>query len=356
MRKFYIIILLLGLSQTAFSQFYAKEVGMRGGYTAGITFRVNLEEDLSYEAQLGYRDQGAIFTLIRQQHLEIGMDPVGNWEFVYGFGAHTGFYFTDTYRILFREVYFGREIFTPVFGLSIYATTAVLCAFMGGLGMGSYIAPRVINKWGKSFWSLYALLELGIGLGAVLIPFSTTLITSIYVSVSVFSQSGPLTSLVRFMLALIVMFIPTFFMGLTLPVLIHAFRRFSAEDRISSRRIGLAVIHLVLAVDQVADGMRNRDHGVDGRNRTGQVAVAEDFHIHDGLVGFHGGDDIAARHLVADLLFPAHHDTFSHGVGELGHLDYVGFRHSHPGGRGLPPQGRELTAFLQAPVIPVAKD
>ncbi|TFH21137.1 MAG: hypothetical protein E4H10_15735 [Bacteroidia bacterium] len=120
MRKFYIILFLLGLSSAVFSQFYAKEVGMRGGYTSGITFRVNLEEDLSYEAQLAYRDNGGIFTMIRQQHLEMGMDRLGNWEFIYGFGAHAGFYLTDTYRIFFREVYFGREIFTPVFGMDGY--------------------------------------------------------------------------------------------------------------------------------------------------------------------------------------------------------------------------------------------
>ena len=120
MRKYYIIIFLLALSGTAFSQYYAKEVGLRGGYTSGITFRVNLEEDLSYEAQLGYRDNGAIFSFIRQKHREMGMDQVGNWEFIYGFGAHAGFYFTDTYRILFREVYFGREIFTPVIGMNGY--------------------------------------------------------------------------------------------------------------------------------------------------------------------------------------------------------------------------------------------
>src|SRR5262245_44075136 len=30
------------------------------------------------------------------------------------------------------------RLFTPVFGLSVYASTAVLCAFMGGLGLGSH--------------------------------------------------------------------------------------------------------------------------------------------------------------------------------------------------------------------------
>jgi hypothetical protein len=120
MRKFYTIIFLLCLSPAAFSQFYAKEIGLRGGYSGGITFRVNLEEALSYQAQLSYRDQGAIFTMFRQQHKEIGMDRLGNWEFLYGFGVHAGFYFTDSYKILFREIYFGREIFTPVVGMDGY--------------------------------------------------------------------------------------------------------------------------------------------------------------------------------------------------------------------------------------------
>ena len=114
------IIIFLCLSGTLFSQQQLKEVGMRGGYTTAVTFRVNLEEYLSYEGQLGYRDQGAIFTLLRQQHQELGMDRSGNWDFLYGFGAHAGFYFTDSYRILFREIYFGREIFTPVIGFNGY--------------------------------------------------------------------------------------------------------------------------------------------------------------------------------------------------------------------------------------------
>jgi hypothetical protein len=120
MRNIYTIILLLCLSPVAFSQFHAKEAGIRTGYSSGVTFRVNLEEDLSYEGQLIYRDQGMIFTMLRLQHQEIGMDKMGNWEFIYGFGVHAGFYFTDSYRIFFREIYFGREIFTPVIGMDGY--------------------------------------------------------------------------------------------------------------------------------------------------------------------------------------------------------------------------------------------
>ncbi len=120
MKKIYTIIFLLCLSTAAFSQFYNKEVGIRGGYSSGITFRINLQENLSYEAQLNYRDNGGIFTIYRQQHLEMGMDRLGNWEFLYGFGIHAGFYYTDTYKILNREIYYGKEIFTPVIGMDGY--------------------------------------------------------------------------------------------------------------------------------------------------------------------------------------------------------------------------------------------
>ncbi|MEN8158285.1 MAG: hypothetical protein ABFS10_15135 [Bacteroidota bacterium] len=115
-----IIIILLGLSASAFSQYFPKEIGMRGGYTAGITFRVNIEENLSYEGQLSHRHQGVIFTMLRQRHLEMGMDKNGNWKFLYGMGAHAGFYFTDSYRILFKEINYGHNVFTPVIGVDGY--------------------------------------------------------------------------------------------------------------------------------------------------------------------------------------------------------------------------------------------
>jgi hypothetical protein len=119
--RYLTLIILLALTSTAFSQYFNKEVGIRGGYSSGITFRVNIEEVTSYEAQLCYRQDGGIFTILRLKHREMGMDKNGNWEFLYGMGAHTGFYFTDSYRIFFKEIYYDQTIFTPVFGVDGYA-------------------------------------------------------------------------------------------------------------------------------------------------------------------------------------------------------------------------------------------
>ncbi len=130
------------------------------------------------------------------------------------------------------------RIFTPVFGLSIHATTAVLCAFMGGLGLGSVAAPRFIRRFGTSIWLLYAALEAGIGIGSLLVPLSVGPITAAYVATAGLDASGFATGVVRFGLAFGVMLVPTFFMGLTLPVLVHAFRTLVPEDPISSQRVG----------------------------------------------------------------------------------------------------------------------
>ncbi|GJM44587.1 MAG: spermidine synthase [Gemmatimonadota bacterium] len=131
------------------------------------------------------------------------------------------------------------RVFTPVFGLSIHATTAVLCAFMAGLGLGSAAAPSILRRWRGSRWTLYVLLEIVIGIGALLVPFAAAPITAIYLAATGDGDPTFLTSLLRFGLAMLAMALPTVAMGLTLPVLVHAFRSIAAEDRVSSRRVGL---------------------------------------------------------------------------------------------------------------------
>lgn len=154
MKKLYLLILLC-LPATVFAQYQAKEVGMRFGYTSGVTFRVNLTDDLSYEGQLGYRDNGAIFTIIRQQHMEMGMDRYGNWDFIYGMGAHAGFYFTDSYKIFFQEVYFGRDIFTPVIGFNGYVGveySLVELPVSFGVSYQPFMEISLKQLFGVNFW------------------------------------------------------------------------------------------------------------------------------------------------------------------------------------------------------------
>ncbi len=156
MRNLYIIILLC-LSSSAFSQFYVKEIGVRGGYTAGFSFRINLEETLSYEAQVSYRDRGTILAMIRLKHQDLGMNRHGNWDFLYGFGAHAGFYFTDSYRILFRPVYYGRDMFTPVLGANGYLGIEyclVDAPVSFGVNFQPYMELSLKQLFGINLWDL----------------------------------------------------------------------------------------------------------------------------------------------------------------------------------------------------------
>lgn len=106
--------------------------------------------------------------------------------------------------------------FTPIFGLTVYATTTVLCAFMTGLGIGSALAPRLVERNRHRIWRLYALLEAGIGICALLIPWGMGAVENIYGAVG--------SGVVRFLASLLILAPPTILMGITLPAMVCALR------------------------------------------------------------------------------------------------------------------------------------
>ncbi len=126
----------------------------------------------------------------------------------------------------------------PVFGLSVHATTAVLCAFMAGLGLGSALAPRVIARWRGSPWALYALIELGIACTTPLVPLLAPQLSRLYGALAVPEAPLELVSALRFALATAVLLPPSVLLGLTLPALIAAAQRSEPGQGLSAQRIG----------------------------------------------------------------------------------------------------------------------
>lgn len=120
MKKLYIIILFFLLSVKGFGQFYPLEAGITGGLSPGFTFRVFLDEQLSYESQLTFRYEGVQLNLFRQSHREIEMTENGTLYFISGFGLHGGFYYTDVYSNYFRRVEYDEKVFSPVAGVDGY--------------------------------------------------------------------------------------------------------------------------------------------------------------------------------------------------------------------------------------------
>ena len=108
---------------------------------------------------------------------------------------------------------------TLIFGSTAFAVSTVLTAFMAGLALGSYIFGRWIDRYGSPLLT-YAALEAAIGLYALLIPAIFATLVPVYQWVwESFAPNYYLFSLIRFLLAFLVLMIPTTCMGGTLPVL-----------------------------------------------------------------------------------------------------------------------------------------
>lgn len=123
---------------------------------------------------------------------------------------------------LIYEVLWMRS-FTSAFGVTVYATSVVLGAFMGGLALGSYLFGRWAERRGSPL-RMYAYLEIGIAVYALLMPFILDQLPSFTKMIYAHWSDNPsLTLIIRFVAAFIVLLLPTTMMGATLPVLCKFF-------------------------------------------------------------------------------------------------------------------------------------
>ncbi|HKY31821.1 MAG TPA: fused MFS/spermidine synthase, partial [Candidatus Polarisedimenticolia bacterium] len=112
-----------------------------------------------------------------------------------------------------------------IFGSTQFAVSTILTAFMGGLALGSFLFGRLIDRRGDPI-RVYAVLEAGIGLYALAVPWLfDALIPLSRLVWSSFSPDFFAFSLLRFLFVLLVLIVPTTLMGGTLPVL----SRFAAD-------------------------------------------------------------------------------------------------------------------------------
>jgi spermidine synthase len=120
---------------------------------------------------------------------------------------------------LVYEIIWMRKL-SLIFGNTVYATSTVLTTFMGGLALGSYWFGRIADRK-RNLIRLYFSIELGIGLSVFLLMFFfLRIMDSAYIWSYNTLQAGPLVlNIVRFILAIICLIIPTTLMGGTLPVI-----------------------------------------------------------------------------------------------------------------------------------------
>jgi len=112
------------------------------------------------------------------------------------------------------------RMFTQVFGSTTAATATVLSAFMAGLALGSYLIGSYADRHPRNALRLYAFLEGMIGAFGLLMPILIRVLYQAYGWLfSSFGNEYHILDASRFILSLILILIPTTFMGATLPVL-----------------------------------------------------------------------------------------------------------------------------------------
>ena len=109
-----------------------------------------------------------------------------------------------------------------VFGVTVYAASTVLAAFMAGLALGSLLAGRVADRIRHPLrW--FAAAECGIALSAIASPWMLGALERLYVAwfPSLPAVSGAVTG-ARLLMAGAALIVPTLLMGTTLPLVLRS--------------------------------------------------------------------------------------------------------------------------------------
>ena len=134
-----------------------------------------------------------------------------------------------------------------VFGATTVAVSVVLAAFMGGLALGSALTGRSALRIARPLRA-YAWIEIAIGLYALVLESAFRAID--HVDAALWQKIHPGAfgfALARFLLAAIVLLIPTSLMGATLPVVVAAIRRHGATaPQTISRFYGLNLLGAIV--------------------------------------------------------------------------------------------------------------
>jgi spermidine synthase len=118
---------------------------------------------------------------------------------------------------LIYEIVWAR-MFNLVFGVTVFAVSAVLAAFMLGLAVGGIVFGRLSEKI-KNTAALFSLLHAGIFLSTIVMLLAFPLFQGLYLFVyKVFNPNFYTFRIVLFVLSLFLMIVPTSLMGATFPV------------------------------------------------------------------------------------------------------------------------------------------
>lgn len=123
-----------------------------------------------------------------------------------------------------------------IFGSTNQAISTVLAVFMLGLALGSHLGAR-ISRRGKNLGRIYGFLEMVLGVYALAFPMIISTAETFHAAIFAASHGSELSlALYRFIIALILLIIPTSLMGATLPVLAQYVEKDTGK---AGKRIGV---------------------------------------------------------------------------------------------------------------------
>ena len=197
--------------------------------------------------------------------------------------------FVSGFSALVYQTVWMREL-RLVFGASTPAGAAVLAIFMGGLGAGAAVLGRRSDVHPRPL-AFYGKLECAIALAAALTPWLIETVRALYIaSGGSLALGGAGATLLRLVLAALVLALPTFLMGGTL----SAAARAVTTDQDASRR-GVAMLYAVNTCGAVAGVMLSGFVLLEqlGNRRTIWLAAA--LNLAAGVVAVVIARDVAAR-------------------------------------------------------------
>ncbi len=155
MKQIYLLIILLVLAHSGFSQTPKKAIGIRGGLSSGFEYRVYSGDVSSYKVLLSTRKEGLQLTGLKEFHIPDAFDFNNDFSFIYGVGAHVGF---ESWYVT-RDIYgdypasWYREHKTgPIAGLDALAAVEYTIPQIP-LVVGIEVKPY-FNLFGKNFFQL----------------------------------------------------------------------------------------------------------------------------------------------------------------------------------------------------------
>lgn len=128
------------------------------------------------------------------------------------------------------------RLLSLVFGVTVYAGSTVLAGFMAGLGLGSFLGGRFAATFPRPLIA-FGVAEAMVGVTAFATPFALDALTAIWIAVyPQLPQSLAMLTVIRFVVAFLVLIVPTSLMGATLPLVIKS--AVARQQRVGGR-IGL---------------------------------------------------------------------------------------------------------------------